>query len=417
MRFSLYLNWLPTESEYLNYVQLLKNDDKDGLFQWRPDWTPKFDFVNATDYITSDSVRWEFKQNYGKFRITKLNEFCKEPDTMKTMIDGFDGDNALFICCRLNCDLSFAQEFDLKHFPFDCQDLSMLMCDKTEEKYNVKFMPYLSGLCFRFVTIDSTYSVLNEWIMDGIYLNFDHRLHERGTKLYAFIELRIKLRRKWMIFFWRQFFFMWFFAGIGLTSFSIDYQTDIAERLGFIVTLLLTMVAFSLVIDDKIPRVAYLTYLEEYMLVNYVYLAYLAIETALAPVYDLDDEHWFYYSLFAFIGYQIAFMIYAIFLRNLEKGKIECDAYQMKKFLNRAKGAFAIEYDLNDIYHNIEKNMENYDIKKQRLTFKQTVDTKADSLRRLNESYRQRHSQTQHVMNTSPNGYTSIQADETSHLC
>ena len=139
MRFSLYLNWLPTELEYLHYIRLLKSGNRDGLLEWRPDWTPLFDFVNTTDSLTKDTVRWEFKQNYGKFRIKRIPNFFKDFNNNDIVNDNyqskdgtlfdnnnFDGNSALFICCRLNCDLTFAQEFDLSHFPFDCQDLSLL---------------------------------------------------------------------------------------------------------------------------------------------------------------------------------------------------------------------------------------------------------------------------------------------------
>ena len=141
MRFSVYLNWLPTEGEYSDYIRLLKSGDRKGLLKWRPDWTPLFDFVNTTDLLKEETVRWEFKQNYGKFRIKRIPNFFKDFNNKNIVNDNFqskdgtlfdtnhndfDGNSALFICCRLNCDLTFAQEFDLSHFPFDCQDLSVL---------------------------------------------------------------------------------------------------------------------------------------------------------------------------------------------------------------------------------------------------------------------------------------------------
>ena len=214
---------------------------------------------------------------------------------------------------------------------------------------------------------------------------------------------------------------VWIRIGIGLTSFSIDYETDVSDRLVLLVTLLLTMVAFSLVIDDEIPQVPYLTYLEEYIIISFVFLAYLAIQTALAPFLDLDDKHWFYYSLIIFISYQLIFIIYGIIIRHIEKDRINCDknnksteTHQIKEYVHTAtKGAFALEYCTKDIYNIKHNNSHN----QKQLTFKQTIDMKAENVYSLNQNYMKRRQSRSSmskyaINNASKNGYTNIQADQ-----
>ena len=226
-------------------------------------------------------------------------------------------------------------------------NMNRLMCDRTTERYNVKFLPYLSGIRHRFVTIDSTYSVLNDWIVDSVYLSFDHRLHGRGDKSLAFIELRINLRRKWQSYLWRQFFFEFFFSGVGLMSFAIHY--DLSDRLLLLVTLLLTMVAFSLFLDDKIPNVPYLTYLEKYIFINYAFLAYLLCVSIYSYYGEISTIKVFWWSLTVFGIVQFIFGVYGWYSRWFEMVKVNCPSLERKQYMNKEKGVFGVDYEINDI--------------------------------------------------------------------
>ena len=285
------------------------------------------------------------------------------------------------------------------------------MCDRTTERFRVKFLPYLSGIRHRFVTIDSTYSVLNDWIVDSVFLSFDHRLHGRGRQSLAFIELRINLRRKWESYLWRQFFFEFFFSAVGLTSFAIHY--DLANRLILLVTLLLTMVAFSLVLDDKIPNVPYLTYLEKFIFMNYAFLAYLLCESIFSEYYEVDNMLMFWYSLTIFGILQFIFAVYGWYIRWYEMVKVNCPFHERKQYMNKEKGVFGVDYEINDIlrysasYGNtftsgndnvmntIEHDYSNgyndqrHHLPMNQLSFRQSVNTTLDNLTQLQlqESY------------------------------
>ena len=75
---------------------------------------------------------------------------------------------------------------------------------------------------------------------------------------------------------------------MNFSSFAISTDSDLPSRLILLVTLLLTMVAFSLVLDDKIPNVRYVTFLEKYIFVNYAFLAYLLAQSIFSTYTKID---------------------------------------------------------------------------------------------------------------------------------
>jgi hypothetical protein len=69
-------------------------------------------------------------------------------------------------------------------------------------------------------------------------------------------------------------------ATLAFTSFLIGIP-DLADRGSVNMTLLLTVVAFKLLLSDNLPKVAYLTYLDKYVLTSFIFIFVIAIENAL----------------------------------------------------------------------------------------------------------------------------------------
>jgi hypothetical protein len=108
-----------------------------------------------------------------------------------------------------------------------------------------------------------------------------------------------------------------------LLSFSI-LPDDIAGRLGFNMTILLTAVAFKFVIADSMPKVAYFTFLDQYILLNYCLLFLCMIENAAfgtAIVHFDSDPQIERYLIIAITGFWFFLNFWilinlAIFTRN-----------------------------------------------------------------------------------------------------
>ena len=183
MKFHIYFNWIPTMEECVDYI----NYPKDKIVHWEPLWYPHLEFVNV---IEEHSKEWVKDPHRAAFRMKKLKRFG-------AMIPGFDSNHALFIRGKLDCDMTFAEEFELKNFPFDCQDLTCVIQERTSD-YQIKFLPELRSPNFFY--IDSTYSVINEWDLANAILTLGKSERGRTNKQYPQIEISLKLRRSLVIY-------------------------------------------------------------------------------------------------------------------------------------------------------------------------------------------------------------------------
>lgn len=216
MKFHIYFNWLPTLSEYEDY---LCKKEQDELVDWRPKWYPHLEFVNAVEEHINE---WEFYPYGGQFRLTKLKNFGYSTDKNSPKINHlqheyqhqsnsnsnsntvtheknvnanveFDSNKAFFIRAKLDCDITFAEQFELDNFPLDCQDLTCMIQERTTGGIQCKILPELRAN--NFASIDQTYAVINEWDLVNSILEFDLK-KGRTSQCYATMELRLKLQRR-----------------------------------------------------------------------------------------------------------------------------------------------------------------------------------------------------------------------------
>ena len=192
MRFHLILNWLPTKEEHEELVQHKKNDDHEDVATWKPSWYPHLEFVNV---VEEHSKTWELYPKLGIYRLTQLLGFgIEKMDGKKYQkIEGFNDREAYFVRAKLDCDMTFAEEFELANFPLDCQDLTCIIQERTTKDFEIKFLPELRDNNFCFV--DSTYCTINDWDICNAFLTLSKSAGGRTGKQYSQIEISLKLRR------------------------------------------------------------------------------------------------------------------------------------------------------------------------------------------------------------------------------
>ena len=71
------------------------------------------------------------------------------------------------------------------------------------------------------------------------------------------------------------------------TSFAIA-EEDLADRLSVTLTLVLTSVAFKYMVAQELPRINYLTLLDKYVLLSFVFLALVGVQNTLAAIADRE---------------------------------------------------------------------------------------------------------------------------------
>ena len=219
--------------------------------------------------------------------------------------------------------MTFAEELELQSFPFDCQDLSVIIKgNRLSKQQRFVFLPELRVSTFG--SIDSRYSVLDEWDLSNALIEFA----DDEFKAIPTVILRLKMKRKWKVFVINIVSLLCALCGLGLSAFYLPRE-QLGERLSLLITLILTSVAFSIVIQDKLPNVAYLTFIDKYILASYFFLIAVVIESVLVSI--IDDEEWqqdadrllFWVFLFLWaILMGAAFIVYAHKLRQREKKKL-----------------------------------------------------------------------------------------------
>lgn len=83
-------------------------------------------------------------------------------------------------------------------------------------------------------------------------------------------EITLLARRNWRYFFWRVMLVLLIIDGVTVLSFLFD---GFDEMMGFVATMLVAIVAFTLSISEVIPHVAYLTYLDYFVYASYGFVS------------------------------------------------------------------------------------------------------------------------------------------------
>lgn len=203
---------------------------------------------------------------------------------------------------------------DLRHFPFDVQVVTV-----TAEMGNFKnvayFPPRHMDAC---VTATDT---LAEWAMENIAISFtasDVALSKSGNR-YAQLQLVFVLRREWEPYFYRVIGQVAVMCFASVSVYAIPVH-DVGDRLGYLFTIILTLVAFQMAIADTIPQTPYLTWLDKYLAgANTILFAAVLITTVLgwhgAEYYEDVDFDCFIIMGGVTLGSQFFWLFYAMWSR------------------------------------------------------------------------------------------------------
>ena len=166
----------------------------------------------------------------------------------------------------------FQEKFELDNFPFDCQDFRIQI--KFPEAWNSRISPNPF------------------WKQGFVSLHLD-QMTQRAFKIYepvvqlrmlprqnvapetlkdvttynSCLEIYLKGKRYWKPYFVQIIMMMMIMSLASLLSFTID-KDDAGDQLAFSSTLFLTKVAFQFALSTMLPKLSYLTILDEYILIS-----------------------------------------------------------------------------------------------------------------------------------------------------
>ena len=209
-----------------------------------------------------------------------LNLYADNTDTawnLKESRSGLVSESALF-------QGKVAVEVDLHSFPFDEQILVIDIGTKCLPESRVTLVPDpteepLSVNCLNGRNIVQE-SCGFKLLPEARQTWFEWGQRNVGSKVWSRCTLRIALRRHT---FWYKAKVLSVTAIIVLWSLSVFLlnPTDFSDRMGILLTLFLTLIAFMFTVNDRLPRVSYLTAFDYIMTASYALLFLSALETSL----------------------------------------------------------------------------------------------------------------------------------------
>jgi len=287
------------------------DEDDDG--DWVPQWTPKYKIRKVMEEIRKDE---QFScELVGGKRVVKM---------------------------EADYEVNIQQKLGLKSFPVDCQELS------------VEVRSLLPISSYRFVPLGLAQDGKCEMVRlmsDGGQMNdftllaerpFTFKLFDAKTLLKTASQLNISLRvqRKASYYLINVALVMLLICSFSFCAWAV-HPADVDSRHGVDFNLILTAVAFKLVLTSMLPPVSYVTLLDMYVMSCFLFLTLVTVCHSVLPLqfYSLDenspltfppmsnerevdlieaDKISFYVAAIAWSAFNVFSFVYYLYRRHIE---------------------------------------------------------------------------------------------------
>ncbi len=220
-------------------------DGGDGLDEsWKPEWYPRVKVWNMAAELTERQQRFLALQD-DKARET-LSHMSKVFITSESTI-----------CCQIT------EEYDLKAFPFELQDLNIKI--EVENAPKIEPIEQLPRLRVKTPVMTQIEGVmcLPDFNMDKD-LGGSYRYKE-GSNI---MQIALVYEREFTYYLWNSYILVF-----GLTTMLLTvYSQPPDARMEIDITLLLVAVTFKVLMSEQLPPVSYLTFLDWYNLVGVLFI-------------------------------------------------------------------------------------------------------------------------------------------------
>ena len=218
------------------------------------------------------------------------------------------------ISFKFNIKATFGEEMELGFFPYDLQKLSLVFStpiplrrkDGTEVlKFGLSDHP--SVIQMKNYRLGKVWHLFKKVTM---HIKESDMADSTSLTIRPIVEISLCVARTPMYYTSNIELPMALITGLSFTVAAIS-KDDVADRLGVTLTLLLTAVAYKLMMSDSLPNVAYLTLLDKFLLGCFAFLALLSAEVALVKIESLADLDGVFLGILALV-YVAALALYAM---------------------------------------------------------------------------------------------------------
>jgi hypothetical protein len=270
--------WLCPLCEEKTESGIPKPETDDG--DWQPEWTPKYFFKNYLE------TKYDPQESY-----------------TPVVINGM-----VYVKAEIRHLMCIAEPLELKTFPVDCQELNIdLVCKLSTEQLRLKPMrlnlsmqpykgesiekanakPFDTGSDMKtheFARLIEHRCVLDDFklVQQFPFMRNLYVLRLDDDKEVSALKMTINLTRKSFYYILNVWLVALCIVSFAFTSWGL-HPGDVADRLGVDLTLVLTLVAFRLVLVSMLPKTSYLTWLDMYVMGTFVFLTVITVIHAIFP--------------------------------------------------------------------------------------------------------------------------------------
>eukprot|EP01083_Nonionella_stella_P255068 875927_1 len=299
------------------------------------------EYYNRNNNVIKDDFEPEFKP-YVVFPNSGEITWGYKPGLDKYYSIRSDGDDYM-IHYDFTIYGTFYTEFELKHFPFDCQDLVITTKFGRDlykyEAFNVLPDPQQA----KFGKIAPSRKLDSEWKPHPPLIEFtsSKTSHGKNNEPFPLLHIRMKYSRNWWYHVTHYILILLLLTAFSFFTFAI---VDLNYVLSFCSTLVLAIVAFQFVISSTVPNLPFLTFIDHY---SFMCLAFIAVLCTVHCLFIDDDNEQVVAVVFvALFGvYHAVYGVYAVLAMGKEKKKLCMGGEELGAYVRKSETGYFFVYD------------------------------------------------------------------------
>ncbi len=205
---------------------------------------------------------------------------------------------------RLKVVGSFLNHFDVARFPFDVQRLCMNISISFKNAEEVQFVFEKEGADVLYVLTEN--NAIADWSIFGC--DFESKI---GSDGFSSLNVVIGIRRLSTYVVWKHFFPCVLITFASFLNFYLEAHSD---RMSYLVTLMLTLVAFQFAVTDMLPFNPAPTFTDFIFMTSFGFVALLLFRAGMAPdSANYNSDIFFYSACVLFAGFCLFYTLIATY--------------------------------------------------------------------------------------------------------
>lgn len=258
----------------------------------------------------------------------------------------FDGiHQKLCLCEKETMTVTVRHVFDVSYFPIDAHSIQLKVTGMLGPKNDINHLKFVPSFGSYVCCMKSSMN-LNDFILDSSvevdFVKTDESFSKNHQ--YSVMNVSMTIQRDWRAYFWRYIITIMLISFIGCVPFSFKLETEdgMYNACSYVVTILLTLVAFAMVVNGELPKVSYCTLFQFYFNGICALSALQLLQIMILHFVWKKESFWkLSINIAIWFAFHIVFAIYAAYVR-----KKQMDAMKDRKILEE-KWSYVYEPKVN----------------------------------------------------------------------